>query len=1276
MKALIWIFFFTTLIPSIFILPTCLAASDAVDVETTREVVVTPNGQSQVQLGGTVPYSHVITNNSNQTEFIQLAATNSLPGWSVVLGVDTNNDGSYTTLSVLGLQSGQSLNMQATVRAPSNAPIGAVNGTIITITTTDYLSISAVVNQTTAVVVYGVDILDTGEGAALNVNDGGDDDNAANDSQFVDIAAMGVELLFQHVVTNNGSDDDAFNLGATSDATDGFPPGTVFTYWDSTGTVQLTDTDNDGFPDTGILPPGASETIMVKVGLPAGVSGVPTNGYNATLIATSAMDSSATPAADDTALKLGAINPPTVDIANVTADQGATVADGFNDNGVSNAQDEAPVVLAEGAVNSVVTFDLQLANESGSPDSFLLTTGNVPTGWDVAFKNAAVGNVITITPLVPGGGVFSYTAEVTISSNPAEALSNSDQAGAADGYDAVNDSTSALTGIDGDLDYQIDFTATSTSTPGVSDSVTNAVDVEAEREVVISPNGQNQVQPGGTVEYNHKLENNGNQNETVEMDITNSQPGWTTVINVDTDGDGLPDTILTSALAGTTISGVDEAVNPVLIAVIDTDGDGIPDLLLEPGENVNMTTTVTSSSNAALGTVDLSTINVTETTGTPLTSAQDQTTVISGQVRLDKRAAIDTDCNGTPETGFLATQTTQVEPGQCVVWRLTATNEGTATIKNVVISDAAPAFTDVVAGMLKFCHGNACTPAAATDASDADNGTYAAGLVKFFADQLTPGEQMTGEFIVKTVTKTAAGTLIKNLSTVTYENENGNSYAAQSNEAVVTVAPVYSATIENDNELSAAPGQTVYFPHTLSNTGNVADSYDVTADAGDVYLDQNNNGQPDPGEPLVTGPISVPAGEQVNFVVALPIPTDAADGSTHTSELTIVSTNGATVEDVGADIDDTDGTVDNTATVSTGPVLVLNKSSVHDEANNQITYTLTVKNNGGSDAFNVNIVDALPEVDANGVADTQVTLVPSSISANGLINAGDVVPLITISINEAASPLGDINFDGDSVDTLDAIVAKDVTLSANTTVVINYTVQYQPTWPAGDDIDNTFLSFDDPNDDGNPADSTAGSNQGSIVPSNTTNDTIPQIYGVDVADSNTGAAPGVNDGGDDDSSDNDSQFVDAVAAGAEVLFQHVFTNNGNGDDTFNVGTTSDATNGFPPGTVFTYWDSTGTVQLTDTDNDGFPDTGMLTSGASETIMVTAGLPTGVSGAPANGYNATLTATSGMDSGATPAADDTVLKLGAITPPAVDTAGAISSIIFYLLQSENEAGISD
>lgn len=598
--------------------------------------------------------------------------------------------------------------------------------------------------------------------ASLGVNDGKDDDSTPEDDvQEVDVVPTGAEVLFTHTIANNGNGDDTFNVDVESNAVNGFPAGTVFTYWDATGTVQLTDTDNDGVPDTGSLDAGAETTIMIKAKLPAGISGEPANGYNATLTAVSSNDPAASPAADTTNLKLLEITPPTVDIANVTALQGADFANGFNDNGATNAQDEAPALLVDAAVNSTVTFDLKLANESGSADSFLLSATNIPDGWDVVFKDVN-DNVITTTSLVPGGEEFLYKAVVTIPADIAQARSDSDQPGAVDGFDAANDGISALTGADGDMDYSINFNAASTSTPGIGDSVTNAIDIIPDREVVITPNGQNQIQPGGTVDYSHKLENNGNQVETVELDVGNTQTGWTTIINVDTTGDGNPDTILVAPPQGTTaiIKGVDADGNTVDIEVTDADGDGIPELFLEPGEDVSMVTTVNAPSNAPLGSTDLSTLTVTDADPTSTTlndeldTAQDQTTVVLGQVRLEKSAAIDVGCDGVLDTGFSANQTAQVKPEDCVTWQLHATNEGNATVKNVVISDAAPAFTDLVENFLKFCHGNSCSVGTVTDVStDTDGGSLdlSTGIVTFkpVGGQLLSGETATGQFTVK-----------------------------------------------------------------------------------------------------------------------------------------------------------------------------------------------------------------------------------------------------------------------------------------------------------------------------------------------------------------------------------------------------------------------------------------------------------------------------------------------------------------------------------------------
>lgn len=612
---------------------------------------------------------------------------------------------------------------------------------------------------------YAVDADDDGQGTGTpstgaDANNGVDDGVATNDVQLVDSVPSGAEVVFTHIVTNTGNGDDVFNLEV---ANTNFPSGTIFTFWDATNTVQVTDTDNDGVPDTGTLGIGESETIVIRAKLPAGVSdpvsGAPAGGYNAVLTATSAnegLDATAADDSDTTTLTVNSIIAATVDIANTVADQGADLAAGFNDDGTTNTQADAPAVLADSVVGGSVTFDLQLANESGTSDSYLLSAPTVPAGWSVVFKDLS-GNVITTTPLISGKdpsnpdiNTFKYQAVVSISADPELAKSDSDQAGAVDGYDAVNDGATVLTGGDGDDDYIVEFVASSTGTPGLEDTVTNAIDVAPMREVVITPNGQNQIQPGGTVDYSHLLENNGNQPEKVELDLSNTLAGsgWTTIINIDHDGDDTTPMVPLNTLVGQTVNG---------IVVTDTDGDNNYELLLPAGVDLAMSTTVNAPSNAPQGAVDLSTITVKDSNdeSTIMDSAEDQTNVILGQVRLEKKAAIDVDCDGgEPQSAFSTNQTTKVEPGQCVTWQLIATNEGNATVKNVVMSDAAPAFTDMQATYsgggtaLEFCEVNGCEPTPVTDSTHA---VITGNIVTFTPTdgELESGETATGQFTVK-----------------------------------------------------------------------------------------------------------------------------------------------------------------------------------------------------------------------------------------------------------------------------------------------------------------------------------------------------------------------------------------------------------------------------------------------------------------------------------------------------------------------------------------------
>ena len=503
---------------------------------------------------------------------------------------------------------------------------------------------------------------------------------------------------------------------------------------------------------------------------------------------------------------------------------------------------------------------------------------------------------------------------------------------------------------------------------------------------------------------------------------------------------------------------------------------------------------------------------------------------------------------------------------------------------------------------------------------------------------------------------TAAGTQIKNLATVSYEDSSGNSFTAQSNEAVVTVAQVYSATITStDTAVDASPGQPVDISYTLENTGNGVDTYVLAAidgiaggDAVDadnitVFEDINNNGQADTGEPVISD-LTLNAGEIRSIVVRAEVPTSAVDGDDLGITLTVEAEQGtgaAVAESVtdltaGKGPDTLDGTVESLITVTGDAVVGPTLESVHNPATNEITYTITVRNNGNADATSVLIRDAIPE---------NTTLVPGSATTSGLIDAnGDTLP-VAIVLDEIADGI-DYNGDGTLDAAVDGLGATDVVLPANATVTITYTVSYDPaTVPGGTVITNTAYVIADLDGDGT-AEPEISTNE---VP-----DTIGNNVLVSITDTieNTGG-DGINDGQDDDG-DNDIQLVDQVAAGDEVIFKNIVTNNSNISDILELSVTSST---FPTGTVFTFENEDATVQLSDSNGAFGVDAGVIAPGASETITVIAQLPASVNG-PGD-YDAVITVSSASDSTVT---DTVTERLSLISASTVDIHNALGGTI--------------
>ena len=450
-------------------------------------------------------------------------------------------------------------------------------------------------------------------------------------------------------------------------------------------------------PDTGSIASGADRRITVRAQLPAGISG--TGPFVATMLATSFGDSSVS---DDKLEVLDEIVAPAVDLAN---SHSADLTNAGTDADVFNAA--APITTTEVAVGGVASFPLFVANNSGNSQSFAIGA-DLPAGWSVTFREVGVdtdadgtadntsnaGNVVTAIPSLPAGAVFQYEAEVQVSSQVAQALSNFDGTVASSGLDGVDGNG------DSDGDYPVRFTVVSSSDGSITDQKLDAVDVIANSNISVTPDGANQVQPGGNVDYTHVIANGGNTTEAVEITGVNSlaADGWNnnTQLFIDTTGNGTPDSWVqlgnlptANDLAVRTPNG-----NTILV---DIDNAGAnPLVTLEPGQRLDVRVTVFAPSNAPAGTVDSYTL--TASNANVSDSGTDTTEVVIGQVRLDKQAAIDAacDCAGGswPAPGdFEPVQSNQVEPGQCVVWQLTATNEGATTAENVVITDETTEFT-------------------------------------------------------------------------------------------------------------------------------------------------------------------------------------------------------------------------------------------------------------------------------------------------------------------------------------------------------------------------------------------------------------------------------------------------------------------------------------------------------------------------------------------------------------------------------------------------------
>ncbi|MCZ6649386.1 MAG: DUF11 domain-containing protein [Acidobacteria bacterium] len=271
---------------------------------------------------------------------------------------------------------------------------------------------------------------------------------------------------------------------------------------------------------------------------------------------------------------------------------------------------------------------------------------------------------------------------------------------------------------------------------------------------------------------------------------------------------------------------------------------------------------------------------------------------------------------------------------------------------------------------------------------------------------------MAGLFSIQhaTAVGTPSGIVISNQATVDFTDANGNALQVLSNIVTTTVSQVAGVIVDPDNSSTGVPGDLVYYAHRVTNTGNNADTINLSAvssqgwavqfwadagvigvfDAGDVLLgDSDGDGSPDPGVLI--------ADAFFDILVEVTVPGATVDGTVDTTTVTGTSLFDPLVTESAV----------NTTTIA-APTLAVVKSVA--PAGNQppattLTYTVLMTNNGTGAATAVVVNDPIPAntTYVTGSAAGAGTTIEYSHDGGGSYDASDAAPVTHIRWTLAAA---------------------------------------------------------------------------------------------------------------------------------------------------------------------------------------------------------------------------------------------------------------------------------
>ena len=447
-----------------------------------------------------------------------------------------------------------------------------------------------------------------------------------------------------------------------------------------------------------------------------------------------------------------------------------------------------------------------------------------------------------------------------------------------------------------------------------------------------------------------------------------------------------------------------------------------------------------------------------------------------------------------------------------------------------------------------------------------------------------------------------AGTQISNQATASYADGSGVTRTVNSNIVQTTVLQVASLTLTANGAQNATAGSIVYYPHTLTNTGNGPDTFTLAGANGTGFTMTSvvifaDGGSGQPIGPAITSTGLLAAGAQFRFIVAGTVPGAALAGATNT--ITVTGTSSLPISAA---------TNTDTTTVTSNAVVTLTKAvSVTSGApgSGPFTYSLTYTNNGNSNATSLVISDTIPAglTYVAGSARWSVTgatpLSDSSGSSGTLPN--------TLTSSYTAGSL-----------TFSATLAQ---VTPGQSGIISFDVNVAAAVAPGIRNNTATTSY----------------NNGTATPATGSSNTVPfnvtQVAGLTMTTTTPLTSP--------------------AAPGSSVPFTSVITNTGTGTDTFEI---TLGTNTFPVGTTFQIFRPDGTTLMLDTNGNLTVDTGPLAPNGTFNLIVRATLPPNATNANPT-FRVFKTATSAFNPTKFVTVEDT---LNAIAAASVDLRNSTAS----------------